>query len=217
MFLPALSLSSFGLPSSNLVAVKLLETIGAIVAAGIFFTLFGRFVRRIGRLAGARVATDHAIRDVVSVLWIVSAAIAILTIWNLTSLFGILTVSGIAGLVISLALQATLQNMIAGVFLMRDHLLRVGDEIEYSGIRGTVIRVALRNTWVLTHAGSVAVIGNTYLANGPLINHSASPAFALSYGGGMAALGPTLRGTPPVAPASPAPSEAAAASKGTRG
>lgn len=200
-----LSLGGLSLSLGSGVELHLLETIAAVIVSGLFFWILSRFVRTIGRVAGVRPSTDRAIRDTISILWAIAIAFSVLSIWNLTNEFSVLTVSGIAGLVVSLALQSTLGNIIAGVFLLRDQLLRVGDEVEYGSVRGTVIRVAMRNTWVLSKDGTVAVIGNTSLASGPLINHSASKSFATRYDWR------TARGSVPsrVGPASPGPGASA--------
>ena len=81
--------------------------------------------------------------------------------------------SGIAGLAISLALQNTLSNIISGILILSDGVLRLHDSIEYSGVKGKVVKIGLRATWVKTDSGDIAIISNNYLANGPLVNFTA--------------------------------------------
>ena len=85
-----------------------------------------------------------------------------------------LTISGLVTLAVSLALQNTLSNMIAGILLFQDNTLRIGDLIQYSGIRGRVVRVWLRTTWVQTDDGNIAIISNSTLSAGPWINFTAT-------------------------------------------
>src|SRR5207249_4131251 len=122
------------------------------------------------------------IRDGVRIAWIVVAVAAVLIVVAIASEFQItgiasefqaLTVTGLAGLTISLALQTTLSNIIAGVLLFSDKTLRLNDVISYSGIRGTVVRVGLRSTLIRTQEGNIAIIGNSTLMSGPFINYSA--------------------------------------------
>jgi len=44
-----------------------------------------------------------------------------------------------------------------------------------------VVRIGLRNTWVKTKEGHIAVIGNTSLSGGPLTNHSATERLSKKY------------------------------------
>lgn len=81
--------------------------------------------------------------------------------------------SGIVGLAISLALQNTLTNIISGILILSDGVLRLHDSVEYSGVRGRVVKIGLRATWVKTDSGDIAIISNNYLANGPLVNFTA--------------------------------------------
>ncbi|MDA4112859.1 MAG: mechanosensitive ion channel family protein [Thaumarchaeota archaeon] len=74
---------------------------------------------------------------------------------------------------LSLALQTTLANIISGILKLSDGAIHAGDVIEYGGAKGRVVRIALRNTWIKTESGSIAVVSNTSLSNGSLINHSA--------------------------------------------
>jgi MscS family membrane protein len=130
-------------------------------------------IRRAAKIAGA---STTVIRDVRVSLRIIAAAVivsGILSIAGLASEFSVLTVSGIGAIVVSLALQTTLTNVISGILLFTDGIIRLNDEIEYSGIRGKVVRVALRNTWIKKEDGTIAVVSNASLSSGPLINHTA--------------------------------------------
>ncbi|MCI4353792.1 MAG: mechanosensitive ion channel family protein [Thermoplasmata archaeon] len=152
---------------------KIVVSIAILVVSGLFFEALSRLMRTLVKRAGATTIAVAGIRDGLRILWVIVAGWGILAVWSIASELTFLTISGIAGLIISLSLQAVFSNMIAGLLLFQDGALRVGDRIEYSGVKGEVIRVALRNTWVRTEAGPIAVIGNSALTNGPLINHSA--------------------------------------------
>ena len=109
-----------------------------------------------------------------ALIWVVVAISGVATFTGLASQFAALTISGIAGLTISLALQSTIQNIISGFLLFSDGAIRVDDEISCGGIKGKVVRMALRNTWIRTDDGKIAIIGNSTLTSGPLTNHSAT-------------------------------------------
>ncbi len=63
--------------------------------------------------------------------------------------------------------------MIAGVLMLSDGVLRVGEEIEFGTTRGEVVKLNMRTTWVKTAEGVIAVIGNSNLSAGPILNRTA--------------------------------------------
>ncbi|HYB83845.1 MAG TPA: mechanosensitive ion channel domain-containing protein, partial [archaeon] len=75
---------------------------------------------------------------------------------------------------LSLALQATLTNVISGILLLVDGSVRVGDSVQYGVVKGEVVKLGLRNTWIRSDEGNLVVIGNSQLASGPLINYTPS-------------------------------------------
>lgn len=93
---------------------------------------------------------------------------------GVASIFTALNISGIAGFVISQALQNTISNIVWGILSFGDGAIRLGDVIEFGGIKGTVVRTAMRNTWIKREDDKIAIIGNTTLSGGPLINHTAT-------------------------------------------
>jgi small-conductance mechanosensitive channel len=112
-------------------------------------------------------------RDGIRIGWIVVAVAVVLIVTGMASEFQALTVARLAGLTISLALQTTLSNIIAGVLLFSDKSLRLNDVISYGGIKGTVVRVGLRSTLIRTQEGNIAIIGNSTLMSGLFVNSSA--------------------------------------------
>lgn len=152
-----------------------------VAVIGAFGELASRLVRAVLTRAGARHSTTRAVRDGVRAVWVTGAAAAVVGYTGLASQYTVLTLGGIAGLVVSLSLQAVFGNIIAGVLLVRDGVVALGDVVEYSGVKGPVVRIALRNTWVQSEKGGLAVIGNSSLSGGPLINHSASARLSERY------------------------------------
>lgn len=141
------------------------------VAAGEEALSFG-----IGRAAKRAGAVPTVTRDLQATLRVGAALVIlsdVLSLSGLSSLFTGLTVSAIAAVAVSLALQTTLSNVISGVLLLNDGLVRLNDEIEYSGTKGKVVRIGLRSTWVKTEGGAIAAVSNSSLSGGPLVNKSA--------------------------------------------
>ena len=151
----------------------LVQIVSVVVPSAIVGELFRRGLTAIAKRAGASKDVIRDIRGGVRIAWIVIAVAVVLIITGIASEFQALTVTGLAGLAISLALQTTLSNILAGVLLFSDKTLRLHDDISYSGIRGTIVKVGLRSTWIRTQEGNIAIIGNSTLMNGPFINYTA--------------------------------------------
>ena len=113
------------------------------------------------------------LKEVIWAIFIVLAVITVVNVSGLASIFTILTVSGIVALMLSLALQTTLTNVISGFLVMLENTVRTHDLIEFSGIKGEVIKLGLRSIWVKTSDGDLAIISNSQIATGPLINYTA--------------------------------------------
>lgn len=135
--------------------------------------LLSLVVRRAAKVAGA---TQGVLRDLTvyaRLFEMIIAAFAVLQITGYSSILTTITFSGIAALAASLALQSTLSNIISGMLLLSDGAIHLGDSIEYSGVKGHIVRIALRNTWIRQADGSIAVVSNSQLSGGPLVNHTA--------------------------------------------
>ena len=156
------------------IIVLIVEIALIIVGSAILTEALIRGLSRLVRRAGAHAGLARSIREGFTLVWITLAGVAILSIIGIASEFSFLTISGIVGLAVSLALQNTLSNIISGVLLLSDGVLRLDDSVEYSGVKGVVVKIGLRATWVKTDKGDIAVISNNYLVNGPLVNHTAT-------------------------------------------
>jgi len=138
-------------------------------------------IRRVARRAGAGPTVT---RDIGTTLRLVALALIVSNVVSyagLSSLFTGLTVSAVVAVATSLALQTTLSNVISGILLFNDGLLHLGDTIEYSGKKGKIVRIGLRNTWIKGESGVLMVISNSSLSGGPLINHTATDRLSRKY------------------------------------
>ncbi len=81
---------------------------------------------------------------------------------------------GIAGLAVALALQETLSNLFAGLYILTDRPVKVGDYIQLDQItEGTVLEVGWRSTKIRTTSNNVIIVPNSKLAQSVIINISA--------------------------------------------
>jgi MscS family membrane protein len=76
-----------------------------------------------------------------------------------------LTGLGVGGIAIALAAQKTLENVIAGVSLIADQAVRVGDFLNLGDVQGTVEDVGLRSTRIRTLDRTIVSLPNGQIAN----------------------------------------------------
>ena len=72
---------------------------------------------------------------------------------------------GVGGIAVALAAQKTLENVIAGVSLIADRAIGVGDILNMGDIQGTVVEVGLRSTRIRTVDQTVVSLPNGQIAN----------------------------------------------------
>jgi small-conductance mechanosensitive channel len=89
------------------------------------------------------------------------------------SITPLLTAFGVGGVALALALQDTLANFFAGVHILVENPISVGDFIRLStGDEGTVTDIGWRTTRVLTGRNNTIVIPNTKITSSILTNFS---------------------------------------------
>jgi small-conductance mechanosensitive channel len=89
------------------------------------------------------------------------------------SLTAVWTTLGVGSVAIALALQDTLSNFFAGVYLRLDHPVRLGDYIKLqSGEEGFVVERSWRSTRIKALSNNTIVVPNAKLASSILTNFS---------------------------------------------
>lgn len=85
----------------------------------------------------------------------------------------LLTALGVGGLAVALALQDTLANFFAGIHILVEEPISVGDFIELAeGQRGTVRDIGWRTTRIQTFGNNILVIPNQKITSGILTNYT---------------------------------------------
>jgi small-conductance mechanosensitive channel len=106
----------------------------------------------------------------------------------------ILGALGIGGLAIALALNSSLSNVFAGIQLLLDRSVNVGDKVQLeSGEVGVLLDIGLRTTMMKTYDNEVISLPNSQLANARIKNYTKPDAsirvsvnFAVAYGSDVA-------------------------------
>ncbi len=114
-----------------------------------------------------------ALDRVLDYVIIIVGAIATLAILDLTQLFfSALTAAGIITIIVAFAVKDVAANFISGIFILLDRPFVSGDFIEIGSYSGTVHKISLRSTEIVTFEGPVVTIPNSKLATDPTINYS---------------------------------------------
>ena len=87
-------------------------------------------------------------------------------------LFGVLASLAVFSLIIGLAIQQTLGNIVNSFMLALDRPFEVGDRIEVDGVMGTVMSIGILSTKLLTLKEELVVIPNNSLVESTVINYA---------------------------------------------
>lgn len=87
------------------------------------------------------------------------------------SIAPILTALGVGGLAVALAIKDTLENLFAGLYLLSEGALRVGDMIRLdSGQEGVILDIGWRTTRIKTSQNNALLIPNSKLSQSLVTN-----------------------------------------------
>lgn len=106
---------------------------------------------------------------------IVAVVISISILGWTSGLYSLLTAAGVIGVVVGFAVKDVAANFISGIFILFDQPFVVGDAIEIKDYSGTVTKISLRSTEIVTWDGPVVSIPNSTMATTPVINYSINP------------------------------------------
>ncbi len=164
-------------------APKLMQSVCVILLTCILFYI-GRFVvlRRLGRLAEKtdNDVDDRLIHFLKQFLWLGALFGGLVWVLNVNGIEvgPVLAGAGIFGIAIGLAAKETLADILAGIFLIADRPIRIGDRIiidkigKHWGGWGDVIDIGLRRTTIRNTDGVIVNYPNAALASSTIKNFS---------------------------------------------
>lgn len=115
----------------------------------------------------------NLVNKVITVFIYIIAIIMILSIYGIDT-SGLIASLGIAGAVLGLALQDTVQDLMAGINIVLSNYYVIGDIVKIKDFTGTVIELSLKNTKIKSLSGEVYIFANHDV--GSVINYSQSRA-----------------------------------------
>jgi len=134
--------------------------------------IVNRFVQEVAD-SGKRYEFAPVFSNVWTLAVVVGAAFSLLTLWDvdITPLLG---AAGIAGIAIGFAAKDTVANFFGGLALYFDDTYKVGDFVVLEGgDAGTVVKVGIRSTTILTRDEVLVTVPNAMLNAGKVTNLSA--------------------------------------------
>lgn len=93
------------------------------------------------------------------VIW-VTCVIAVLAVWGF-NVGALIAGAGVLTLIVGLGMQSLIADVVAGIFLVCDGTLQVGDIVTIDGWRGTVQEIGIRNTTLINYSGDIRVANNS--------------------------------------------------------
>lgn len=158
---------------------KYVTTFGVHIVSAIFILLIGFWIAKMLTRILKKVLVNRNV-DLTLVGFLSSALRFILYLFVIIAAVGqlgvettsFIAVLGAAGLAIGLALQGSLSNVAAGVMLIIFRQIKVGQFIEGAGVSGTVEKVGVFNTTLLSIDNKVIYIPNSKLINDNIVNYS---------------------------------------------
>ncbi len=86
--------------------------------------------------------------------------------------YGVVAGLGVGGLAVALAAQPTLENLIGGIILYADRMVRVGEFCQFDDLAGTIETIGLRSTRIRALDRTIITVSNADLAKRKIINFS---------------------------------------------
>lgn len=81
---------------------------------------------------------------------------------------------GTLGIGVGFGLQSVVANWVAGLVLLIEEPVRIGDRIDVGDTSGVVTRIGGRSTWIRTYNNEVIIVPNSNLTNNLLTNWTAN-------------------------------------------
>jgi len=146
---------------------------GAVILSATFTVagVLGALVAAAGERRALGVGVTGLARAAVRVFILVIGGLILLDVLGV-KITPLLTALGVGGLAVALALQDSLSNLFAGVHLLADRPIRVGDYVKIAdSIEGFVVDVGWRSTRVRTLGNNVVIVPNKRVAESIIVNY----------------------------------------------
>lgn len=161
--------------SSDVVLHRILPGVATLVVAGVLGRALGRVASRIvARFPDADISLQRLFGGVVAWAIYVSGLVAALNFFGVNT-SGVLAALGAVGLAVGLALKDSLSNIAAGLLLIFERPIKVGDFVQCGTMSGTVEDIGLFATRLRAPDGVCVSAPNSAFWSLPISNFSVNP------------------------------------------
>lgn len=158
--------------SSESLSIKIMETIIWVIVFNIIFASVNLFLFTKASKNSWRSKVPKLLLDLIRVVLVaIGTAVVLSSVWN-ADLGKVITALGVGSIVIGLALQDTLSNIISGIALLFEQPFRIGDWVKIGEHEGKVMEMNWRAIRLLTKKQKMIIVPNVILAQGVFHNYS---------------------------------------------
>jgi small conductance mechanosensitive channel len=144
----------------------------------VVFWWLGKFVAGLGVLdrVPANKLLQSVLRQMLRLVIVMVGAVLALEVLDATALVGaMLGAAGVVGLALGLAFRDLIENYLASIMLSLRHPFRVGDAVDIDGRAGSVVRMTMRDTVLMTPDGNHLTLPNATVFKSPILNMTTNP------------------------------------------
>jgi small-conductance mechanosensitive channel len=151
---------------------KVFYSIFVVLAAWLLARILSALIAKWFQVEKHLQRTPQLFNKVITIVIYILAIVMVLEHYNI-EITPLVATLGLGGLAVGLALQNTLTNFFAGLHIVSDQPVRVGDYIEMQGIdiKGYVLDIGWRSTRIRTLPNNTVIIPNSKLAESIIINY----------------------------------------------
>lgn len=148
----------------------------AIIISLIFSLIFKANVRANYPFRKRQITINKLVRGLAKAILGVMLVFVVFGIWGV-DLGPMIAGAGVVGLAISLGAQNAIRDLVAGISMILDNVLDVGDVVEIRDFKGFVEEVGIRSTKIKNFRGELATFNNGTIDK--VINFSRNPTLAV--------------------------------------
>lgn len=137
----------------------------------------------IARMADNSALTKRTGRAIIDLLGnFVKYAAVLVLVFLILSALGVDTAEllaglGILSLVLGLGVTSLVEDIVAGIFIIGEHLFDVGDIVVVDDFRGTILSIGIRSTQIEDDGGDILILRNSTIEN--LVNMTNRSSYAV--------------------------------------
>lgn len=134
-----------------------------LVLGYVFSSVAQKLIEDSQQKTGAHPIATSLIRRMVQIAIYILAGVMILDTFDI-KVTTIIATLGIGGLALALALQDTLTNLFAGIYITVSNHIKIGQAIVFEGNDGTVVDIGWRSTIMRKQSGAMLIVPNSKLS-----------------------------------------------------